>query len=223
LGTRLRPVTDNIPKALVEVNGKPLLQHALEHLEAYGIREVVINVHHLGHQIIDFLSLHKNFGLEIAISDESDQLLETGGGVAKAAWFFAEGKPFLVRNVDVLSDIDLNMLEKVHDANEALATLVVRDRKTNRYLLFDDNSRLCGWENRQTGERRMAVSERNLIPLAFSGIQVLDPEIFPLIKETGRFSLTDLYLRLAKTQVIKGFRDDRSSWRDIGKPGELNK
>jgi len=222
MGIRLRPVTDNIPKALVEVNGKPLLQHALEHLSAYGIREVIVNVHHLGHQIIDFLVQHNNFGMEIAISDESDRLLETGGGIMKAAWFFDDGDPFLVRNVDVLSDLDLSMVEKVHNSDESLATLVVRTRKTARYFLFDNTLQLCGWENTRTGEQRITRQKSDMIPLAFSGIQVLDPKIFTFITESGRFSLTDLYLRLAETKKITGFKDDFSSWRDIGKPSELN-
>ncbi|MFH1936765.1 MAG: nucleotidyltransferase family protein, partial [Bacteroidota bacterium] len=217
LGTRMRPITNSMPKALVVVDGKPLLQQALEHVKRYGIGDVIINVHHFPGLIVDFLRGHDNFGLEITISDESDELLETGGGVKKASWFFNDGEPFLVRNVDVISDLDLSQMARIHTATHPLATLAVRDRETSRYFLFDEQVNLCGWENRKTGERRICreiVKER---PLAFSGIQIIQPELFPLITEEGKFSLTELYLRLAGEHLIRGYLDSGSVWRDIGK------
>jgi len=217
LGTRLQPVTNSIPKALVMVDGKPLLQHALEHVKRFGIHDVIVNVHHFPGQIVDFLAAHDNFGLEIAISDESDELLETGGGVKKASWFFQDGEPFLVRNVDLLSDLNIERLLESHLEREALATLVVRDRLTSRYLLFDQTMQLCGWENRKTGERLNYREEKEMIPLAFSGIQVINPEIFPLITERGKFSLINLYLRLATNHSIRGTLDEASYWKDVGK------
>ena len=217
LGTRLRPITNSIPKALVVVDGKPLLQHALEHLKQYGIDDVIINVHHFAEQIIDFLKNHHNFNMEIAISDESDELLETGGGLQKASWYFQDGEPFLVRNVDVLSNLNIESLFETHMKSNALATLVVRDRLTSRYLLFNQAMELCGWENRKTEERVNCRKEDNLIALAFSGIQVLNPEIFPLITERGAFPVTDLYLRLATNHPIRGYLDNTSHWKDVGK------
>ena len=217
LGTRLRPITLSIPKALVVVDGKPLLQHALEHLKQYGIKDVIINLHHFPDQIKNFMEKHDNFDMEIAFSDETDELLETGGGLQKAEWFFQNGEPFLVRNVDVLSDLNIEMLLASHTEKEALATLVVRDRITSRYLLFDQAMQLCGWENRKTGERLNCREIKDVIPLAFSGIQVLNPVIFPLITERGPFTLINLYLRLATNNAIRGYLDDISYWKDVGK------
>jgi len=221
LGTRLRPVTHSMPKALVVVEGKTLLQHALEHLKRYGIREVIVNVHHFPDQILEFLSGNNNFGMRIAISDESDELLETGGGVKKASWIFNDIEPFIVRNVDILSDLDLSKMMRFHRYESPLATLAVRDRETSRYFLFDEKSRLSGWENRSTGERRISREGSVLTGHAFSGIQILQPDIFPLMTETGKFSLTDLYLRLASDHIIKGFIDTGLIWKDIGKVESL--
>ena len=221
LGTRLRPITHSIPKALVVVDGKPMLQHALEHLMKYGVNEVIINVHHFAEQIIDFVKNHDAFGMEIVFSNESDELLDTGGGLLKAAGFFQDGEPFLVRNADVISDLDLKKLQTSHNESEGLGTLVVRDRPTSRYLLFDHAMQLCGWKNRTTGETLICREEKELHPLAFSGIQILNPKIFPLITERGKFSLIDLYLRLATDQPINGYLDCDSSWRDIGKLTQL--
>ncbi|MBE0647269.1 MAG: nucleotidyltransferase family protein [Bacteroidales bacterium] len=217
LGTRLRPVTNSIPKALVVAEGKPLLQHALEHIKRYGIRDVIINVHHFAAQIRDFLKANDDFGLSVTISDESDELLETGGGLKKASWFFSDGKPFLVRNVDILSDLDIWQMAEIHKLENPLATLAVRNRLTSRYFLFNKQNRLCGWENHKTGEKRMSREGEDTTPFAFSGIQILQPEIFSWITETGRFSLTDLYLRLATDHLIKGYIDNGLVWRDIGK------
>ncbi|HTX87753.1 MAG TPA: nucleotidyltransferase family protein [Bacteroidales bacterium] len=220
LGTRLRPLTETLPKALVTVEGKTLLEHSLRHLEEYGIREVIINIHHLGGQIRSFLDEHHDFGLKITLSDESDALLDTGGGLKKASWFFAGDEPFLVRNVDVISGLDLHLLAESHRKNRALATLAVRRRETSRYLLFrKPDHRLCGWENRQTGEKIFcSETADNLVPLAFSGIQVISPEIFPLVTEEGKFALTGMYLRLARDHRILGYEENESRWEDAGKP-----
>ncbi len=224
LGTRLRPITNTMPKALVKIGGRTLLEGAIRHLSDYGVKEIVINVHHFADQVIQYLNQNRNFGLNIIISDERDQLLDTGGGLTKVSWFFTGGKPFFVRNVDIVSDLDLHNMMEQHLKSRALATLAVRNRKTSRYFLFDLDHRLCGWTNLKTGENILSIeSKMNLEMLAFSGIQVLSPEIFTLITEEGKFSLTSLYLRLAKDHFIKGFRDRGSIWRDVGKSiGEID-
>jgi len=218
LGTRLRPITEKIPKALVEVDGKTLLEHAVDHLKTWGIEQIIINVHHLPGQIVEFLRQHQNFGLEIALSDETDQLLDTGGGLKKAGWFFTGNDPFIVRNVDVLSNTDLGAMIGFHVSTHALATLAVRIRETSRYLMFDDEFQLCGWKNLVTGQTILTRPQQgNLRNYAFSGIQVISPEIFSQISEEGRFSLIDLYLRLSAGQRIVGYPDEVSAWRDAGK------
>lgn len=224
LGTRLQPITNTMPKALVKVGGRTLLEGAISHLADYGVKEIVINVHHFADQVIQYLNQNRNFGLNITISDERAQLLDTGGGLKKVSRFFAGGKPFFVRNVDIVSDLDLHNMMEQHLKSHALATLAVRNRKTSRYFLFDPDHRLCGWTNLKTGENILSIeSKMNLEMLAFSGIQVLNPEIFALITEEGKFSLTGLYLRLAKDHLIKGFQDRGSIWRDVGKSiGEVD-
>ena len=224
LGTRLRPITDSIPKALVTIDGQTLLEGAIRHLADYGVTEIIINIHHFADQILQFLGHNHNFGLDITISDERNKLLDTGGGLNNVSRFFAGGKPFFVRNVDIVSDLDLHNMMEQHLKSHALATLAVRNRKTSRYFLFDPDHRLCGWTNLKTGENILSIeSKMNLEMLAFSGIQVLSPEIFTLITEEGKFSLTSLYLRLAKDHFIKGFQDRGSIWRDVGKSiGEID-
>ena len=217
LGTRLKPFTDASPKALYPVGGMTLLEHAVNHLKSAGITDVIINVHHFADQIIRFILLNEGFGMNFAVSDERGELLETGGGVKKAAWFFHDPEYAVVRNVDVLSDLDLNKMAEAHRLSSALATLAVRDRVTNRYFLFDERMRLCGWENRKTGEKRISAACDHPRALAFSGIQILDPSIFPLITEEGKFSLTSLYLRLARNHRIEGYLDDGQIWEDAGK------
>jgi len=218
LGTRLKPLTEIIPKALVKVYGVPLLEQSLLHLKKSGIKQVIINVHHFAGQIIDYLKINHDFRMEIAVSDESGELLDTGGGLKKASWFFSDDNPFLVLNVDVLSDLALDKLNEHHYKSGGLATLVVRERETSRYLLFNKDLQLCGWENKKTGEKKItrpqSIDNRQL---AFSGIQMIDPKIFGLITETGKFSLTELYLRLSVEHKIVGFIDKDSYWRDAGK------
>jgi NDP-sugar pyrophosphorylase family protein len=218
LGTRLRPITDTLPKALVEAGGKTLLEHAIVHLKSYGITRVIINVHHFAGQIIEFLRGHGDFGIEIAISDESDQLLDTGGGLRKAGWFFHGGDSFVVRNVDILSDLDLVEMNRFHLKEDALATLAVRRRETSRYLVADSGYQLCGWKNIKSGSvLGSRIPNGETTDLAFSGIQILHPQILPLITEAGRFSLIDLYLRLSAQHRILCFEEQGSLWHDAGK------
>ena len=217
LGTRLRPFTDLNPKALYKAEGKTLLEHSLEHLKQHGISQVIINVHHHASQVLEFLRQNANFGMEIAISDETEMLLETGGGLKKAAWFFSDCDIIVARNVDIISDLDLDLMIHDHLQNGSLATLAVRHRETARYFLFDETMRLKGWMNWKTGEFKGVSTPAGLIPLAFSGIQALSPSIFRLITEEGKFSLTELYLRLSATHKITGFMDRSKTWKDSGK------
>ena len=222
-GTRLKPFTDSHPKALFEADGFTLLEHALRHLNHHGIRDVVINVHHFSDQILEYLDDNGNFGMNITISDETAMLMETGGGVRRAEAFLSDCDAFIVRNVDILSDMDLTAMLRIHLAAKPLATLAVRNRVTSRFFLFDEAMRLCGWMNRKTGEERIPLPRPHLLPLAFSGIQALSPAVFPLITEKGPFSLTDLYIRLCPDHVIHGYEDISPYWRDAGKPESTNK
>jgi len=221
LGTRLFPLTLNKPKALVEIAGKTLLEMAIEKVSQAGYHDLVINVHHFADQIIQFLEHKNNFGLNITISDERDQLLDTGGGILKAASYLEGEDPFLVYNVDVLSNIDLQLLKNYHEKYAGLASLVVRDRSTSRYLAFDDSMQLSGWRNILTGDEIIAHNMLNCSLLAFSGIQIIEPAIFKLITETGKFPLIPLYLRLAKDYRIMGYNDQSTLWMDLGKPSQI--
>jgi mannose-1-phosphate guanylyltransferase len=287
LGTRLRPLTDHRPKALVELAGRTLLEITLSRLRTFGVNEVIINVHHFADMVIDYLKSKNNFGLRIEISREDDLLLDTGGGLKKAAWFFLEGsqrtakkksstvipsevrnpgkastqsssdqkldasgnadEPFLLHNVDVLSNIDLHRMVQFHNENHALATLAVQSRESSRPLLFNDQLQLCGRASR-TGTPAISPSvipseARNpgrqsaqlyndrtqpvaasdtLHSLAFSGIHVISPRLLPMITEEGVFSVIDAYLRLAaQGDKILAFRADQYYWRDLGRPSDL--
>jgi NDP-sugar pyrophosphorylase family protein len=223
LGTRLKEQTQNKPKALVSLAGKTLLQRAIEHLKSFGFDHLVINVHHFADQVIDFVQSKQSFGIRIDISDERDVLLDTGGGLKKAGQFFEKKEPVLIYNVDVISNLDLNYLREVHKQSKALATLVVRQRETSRYLMFNQEMLLSGWKNFSTGDtivsREESFSKSN--PFAFSGIHIVQPEIFKLIAEEGKFPIIDLYLRLAKDYPIKAFVDTSDLWMDLGKPAQL--
>ena len=221
LGTRLYPLTSSVPKALVKIAGKTLLERAIETVSKAGFTEIVINVHHFGDKIIEFLHLNKNFGLNIQISDERQHLLDTGGAILKAAPLLNGTESFLVYNVDVLTNIDLKQLYDFHVMKEGIATLAVRSRQTSRYLLFDKEMRLGGWKNILTGEEKIARRSEEYDAFAFSGIQFIDPALFDLITETGKFSLIPLYLRLAEAHDIFGFNDSSSLWMDLGKPDQL--
>jgi NDP-sugar pyrophosphorylase family protein len=221
LGTRLKPITNHIPKALVRVNGKPLIDYAIEKLINAGIHEIVINIHHFGNLIVKHIE-KSSYPISIQFSDEHDQLLETGGALKKAAPLLKDNDPVIALNVDIISSINLKKLISQHIETNALVTLAVRNRKTSRYLLFNNQMELTGWKNIKTNEVRMArYQQKDLSQLAFSGIQVLSPHFFDLITETGKFSVIETYLRLASTQKIIGFHDKSPFWIDIGKPGEI--
>jgi N-acetyl-alpha-D-muramate 1-phosphate uridylyltransferase len=223
LGTRLKPITDTIPKALVPVCGIPLLEHVITKLVMHGFDEIIINVHHHAQKIIDFLKLKNNFNIRIEISDESDLLLDTGGGLKKASWFFDDGQPFLVHNVDIMSGLDLENFFESHMHSNALATLAVRHRPPQRYFLFDSNMNMCGWENRNTDEKIISrYSPTPMDSLAFSGIHVISPQIFELIHETGKFSIVNVYLRLSTYHTIKAYLHDAGFWIDLGKQQSIN-
>lgn len=224
LGTRLKPFTEIMPKALVPVAGIPMLEILIKHLQQYGISEMIINVHHFANQVIAFLKQNNNFGANIVISDESDLLLDTGGGLKKAAWFFSDYKPFLVHNVDVISDLNYQEILDKHMDSGSLATIAVSKRETSRYFLFDDGMQLCGWENTKSGEVRIVRPEDlNLSRYAFSGIHIINPEIFTLINRNGKFSIVDTYLEIADTHKITGFEHRPDNWVDLGKPEEFLK
>jgi len=217
LGTRFKPWTDRHPKALALVNGKSLLQRNIEYLQQYGIRDLVVNVHHFAGQIREALAVNQGWGSRITISDETEEVLETGGGLKKARPYL-EGAPFLLMNVDILTDLNLSDMIRDHFQHRPLATLAVTDRKTSRYFLFDEQEQLCGWRNVRTGEEKMARQVDNLpVQKAFSGIHIIDPAIFPLIRAEGKFSIVDLYLELAAARIIRGFDHSHSRLIDVGK------
>ena len=223
LGTRLKDHTIDKPKALVQLAGKPLLQHSIEKLIQYQITDITINVYHFADQIITFIENHPFPGISIHISDERDELLDTGGGFKNAEIFLTGNEPILIYNVDVISNLDLNELKNHHLGSGSLVTLVVRHRDTSRYLMFDQNLQLAGWKNFSTGETKISRVDTftNTLPYAFSGIQIIQPEIFSLITEKGKFPIMDLYMRLAQTESIRGFVDTSTIWMDLGKPDQL--
>ena len=223
LGTRLRSLTDHRPKALVEVGGRTLLEIALARLNSFGISEVIVNVHHFADMIVDYLKANRNFGVRIEISREDDVLLDTGGGLKKAAHFFLQNsqspeEPFILHNVDVISTIDLHRMAQFHSENHALATLAVRERPTSRYLLFDEQLQLCGRKSGRDGQAELVRSSSHPKALAFSGIHVISPRLFSLMTEEGVFSIIAPYLRLAaQGEKIIAFRSDEYQWRDLGR------
>lgn len=221
LGTRLRPLTDDRPKALVEIAGHTLLEITLSRLRRFGVREVIINVHHFADLVVEYLKAKNNFGMRIQISRE-DVLLDTGGGLKKAAYFFLEDsrdEPFLLHNVDVISGIDLGRMRQFHRENQALATLAVQDRDTSRYLLFDAQLQLCGRRGGRDQRDELVRASQTLKPLAFSGIHIISPRLLPMMKEEGTFSIINSYMDLAaREERIVGFRADEYYWRDLGRP-----
>ena len=226
LGTRLRPLTNDRPKALVEIAGRTLLEITLARLREFNVRDAIINVHHFADLVIAYLKSHDHFGMRIEVSRE-DVLLDTGGGLKNAAWFFLEDsartdEPFLLHNVDVISTIDFAKMVQAHNANQALATLAVQQRESSRQLLFDPHGQLCGRRAGRDREPEIVRQAPRLEPLAFSGIHVISPRLFSLMKEEGIFSIIDCYLRLAAGgEKIVAFRADPYYWRDLGKPADL--
>lgn len=221
LGTRLKPFTDSQPKALAIVNQKTILSRNIEYLKSFGITDIIINVHHFANQIIDHTNENQNFGINITISDETDEVLETGGGLKKAAWFFNDHQPFVLMNVDILTDMNLGNMIQYHLDKKPLATLAVSERTSSRCFLFNETNELCGWKNKQTNEEKISKPNEELIPYSFSGIHIIDPTLLPLIKQEGKFSLVDVYLDLAKTQTILGYNHTGCHLMDVGKPESI--
>jgi mannose-1-phosphate guanylyltransferase len=226
MGTRLRPLTDTRPKALVEVGYRTLLEITLTRLRDFGVSEVIVNVHHFAGMIVDYLKSNDNFDMRIEVSRE-DVLLDTGGGLKKAAWFFLEDPsgletPFILHNVDVISTIDLGRMVQFHNENRALATLAVQDRKSSRYLLFDQQLQLCGRQRRENGEAELVRPSPQAQALGFSGIHVISPRLLTMMKEDGIFSIIDSYLNLAAGgEKISAFPADEYQWRDVGRLEDL--
>ena len=217
-GSRLKPITEKIPKALVQINGRTLLEIIVQRLIASGCSEIIINVHHLADQIKEYLVSQGNFGIKIEISDESDKLLDTGGGLKKVQWFFTHGQSFLVHNIDIISDIDLALFYRHHFRSEALITLAVQKRESSRYLLFDQEKNLCGWKNIKTNESiivRDPIGQMD--QFAFSGIQVADPKIFYMMPNKDTFSLIDFFLAVAPKHDITYYDHSNSLFIDAGK------
>ena len=224
-GSRLKPYTDHIPKALIPIDGKPMLEHIILKLKAAGFTEIIINVHHLGEQIIEFLADKDNFGITIHISDERDYLLDTGGGIKHAAQFLQGDEPFLVHNVDIISNVDLKALYQHHLDTNPLATLLVSKRDTSRYLLFNKENKLSGWRNKETGEVKSYYPDFDPSihnEFAFNGIHVISPEIFEWMDEwTGKFSIINFYLAVCAKTPIQAFEQADLRILDIGKPDAL--
>jgi NDP-sugar pyrophosphorylase family protein len=226
LGTRLRPLTDNRPKALVEVGGRTLLEITLARLRSFGITDVIVNTHHFASLVPEYLERNKNFGMNVAISHE-EILLDTGGGLKKAAYFFLEKsgnseEPFLLHNVDVISTIDLGRMLQFHTDHHPLATLAVQERKTSRYLLFQQDSKLCGRRSGPDSTIELVRPSQNVQALAFCGIHIISPLFLSMLSEEGAFSIITSYLRLAALgQKILGFRAGEYYWRDLGTPGNV--
>lgn len=227
MGTRLRPLTAERPKALVEINGRTLLEITLARLKTFGIREVIVNAHHFAEMLVEYLKVHRNFGMEIEISRE-DVLLDTGGGLRKAAWFFLQDRhsmeePFVLHNVDVISTIDLGLMVRAHQKSAAVATLAVMKRESSRQLLFDEAGRLCGRQV-QGQEPDIVRQGAELQPLAFSGIHIISPRFLQMMQREGVFSIIDSYLQVAKSgESVGAFRADEYYWRDLGRKEDLER
>lgn len=218
LGTRFKPWTDKHPKALAVINGKSLLQRNIEYLQTFGINDVIVNVHHFADQIEEAVKAEQGWGSNIIISDERDAVLETGGGLLHAKKYFRPGQRFISCNADILTDLDISQLVAFHEKEKALISFAVSNRKTSRNLLFDENNVLCGWRNNATGEERISVQKEGLISKAYDCVVVYEYEVFDHIRFSGKFSLIDLYLDLARTHKITGYHHEGDRWVDVGKP-----
>ena len=223
LGTRLKPFTDHHPKALAKVNDVTLLEHNIRYLQRAGITDVIVNVHHFADQIEHILRGQLGFGSNVTISDEREEVLETGGGLKKAAPYFKGEQDFLVMNVDVLTNLDLAAFIRAHQASGSIATLAVMNRSSSRYFLFGEQMQLCGWQHNGTGEQRISRPSALLSPFAFSGIHVINQELLELMPPEGKFSMVDVYLEAAKTRQITGYDHSNDLFLDVGKPESLEK
>ena len=223
-GTRLKPFTEHHPKALAEINGKTLLQRNIEYLQQFGIYDVIVNVHHFAKQIIQTIEKNNGWNSNVTISDETDNILETGGGLKRAAWYFKDEKDFVLMNVDILTDLPLNKMIADHVSNQPLATLATTTRETSRYFLFNTNNILCGWKNVKTCEEKIMRNDEKLNPKAFSGIHVISNSIFNLMQQQEvKFSMVDVYLSLCASKNIFSFDHSNTKFIDVGKPESLEK
>ena len=221
LGTRLKPFTDSHPKALAVVNSQTLLQRNIAYLQQFDITNVIVNVHHFANQIIDAVEQNNGWGSNTTISDESDEVLETGGGLKRAGWYFKDSENFVVMNADILTDLNLSAMVQQHLQHQPIATLAVSNRQSSRYFLFDDSNNLCGWLNEKTGETRIAKSATNYHKKAFSGLQIINTKLLQLITQQGKFSIVDVYLELARTHNIQSFDCSNDKFIDVGKPENI--
>lgn len=217
LGTRFKPWTDLHPKALALVNGKSLLQRNIEYLQEFGVKDVIVNVHHFADQIIAAVEKYQGWGSNIIISDETEEVLETGGGLLKAKQLFKKGEPFFTLNADFLTNLDLRKLSAFHNEKKGLISFGVTSRKSSRNFLFDDDYRLCGWMNNATGEKRIAIDKPGLQALAYSCVVIFEPTVFDLVPQRGKFSLVDTYLSLAAQYPIYGYNHTGDKLIDVGK------
>lgn len=217
LGTRLKPLTDKVPKPLIKIGEYHMLDLSIAYLTKYGIDEIIINVHHLADQLMEYVMGKRWEGYSIEISDETSKLLNTGGGLKKASWFFEGEQNFVLMASDILTDLDLSEMINEHRSGKALATLAVKERKTSRDLLFDSGNQLAGWKHNQTGEIKHVPGKEGIKGFGFSGIHVINTKLFSKITEEGAFSIIDLYLRLAETEKIMGFEHSEGKWLEFGR------
>lgn len=223
LGTRLKPWTDKHPKALARINGRTLLEHQILYLQRYGIFDIVVNVHHFADQIRHAITENDGWGSKVEVSHEVEEALETGGGLKKAAPLLQGSPEIILMNVDILTDLDLQKLIHYHRKKNGIATLAVSNRQTSRYFLFDIEFRLSGWENKNTGIRKIVRNIPDLQEKAFSGIQVMKSEIFKLLPAKEAFSMVDVYLSIAACHPVFGFDHSGGIFLDVGKPESLEK
>lgn len=217
LGTRLKPLTNKIPKPLIPVAGRPMLDYAVEFLLKHGVNEIVINVHHLADQLMEYVMEKRWQGIKMDISDETNELLNTGGGLKHASWFFNGETDFVLMASDVLTDLNLSAMIQQHKDSDSLVTLAVKERETSRDLMFDADGNLAGWKHHSTGETKMVRGKQPLKGLGFSGIHVINSRLFSLLVEEGAFSIIDLYLRLAETEKIKAYNHSDGQWMEFGR------
>ena len=221
LGTRLKPFTDSHPKALAVVNSQTLLQRNIAYLQQFDITNVIVNVHHFADQIVEAVKQNNGWGSNITISDETDEVLETGGGLKRAGWYFKDSENFVVMNADILTDLNLSAMMQQHQQHQPIATLAVSDRQSSRYFLFDDSNNLCGWVNEKTSETRISKPTTTYHKKAFNGLQIINTKLLKLITQQGKFSIVDVYLELAKTHNIQGFNCSNAKFIDVGKPENI--